>query len=338
MVGQKHLTEADKASIVTARSYGTSCRLIAEQIGCGKTTVARICNSYAALGHVKRLPGSGRLLKTSERTTRLIMREVEKNRRSTGPEIKHSLGLDNISERTVRRRIAASGDFKSYWATKKNYVNEINRKKRLAWCNAKLGWTIEQWRSVLWSDESPYVLVFNKKMRVWRRHNERYNTQCTVATVKHDKKINVWGCFSARGQGDLHRVDGILEQIQYREILEDHMLPSADDIFGADAWLFQQDNDPKHTAKLTKKWFADNGVPVIDWPAQSPDLNPIEKNLWSILDERTKGRRPASEDALFKCLQEAWDALPIDLLEKLADSMPRRLQAVIENNGYATKY
>ena len=65
--------------------------------------------------------------------------------------------------------------------------------KRLEWAKAHQNWTVDQWRNVLWSDESPFVLRYNRKKRVWRLHNERYNPLVTVATVKHDKKINIWG-------------------------------------------------------------------------------------------------------------------------------------------------
>ena len=190
---------------------------------------------------------------------------------------------------------------------------------------------------MLFSDESPFVMRFNKKIRVWRRYNERYNPECTRASVKHDKKIMVWGCFSAKGTDRLYKVNGIMEQVQYRKILAEQMLPSAEELYPEGGWMFQQDNDPKHTANLTKQWFEDNGVPVLEWPSQSPDLNPIE-NLWSILDANLKDRRPQNEAQLFDELKTGWENISLDLLQRLADSMPNRIAAVIKAKGYATKY
>ena len=101
--------------------------------------------------------------------------------------------------------------------------------------------------------------------------------------------------------------------------------------------VFQQDNDPKHTAGITQQWFVDNHVVLLPWPSQSPDLNPIE-NLWSIIDQKLKSRPCSNENELFLLLQNAWNDLPVDLLEHLVDRMPRRCVSVIASNGYATKY
>jgi hypothetical protein len=149
-----------------------------------------------------------------------------------------------VSDTTIRRRITETKEFKSYWATKKPFISESNRQKRVAWCIKHRSWTVEQWQNVIWSDESPFVFRFNKKVRVWRMFNEQYNPQCIVATVKHDKKIMVWGCFAAVGAGNLHKVEGIMEQNQYRQILQEQMLESADNLFPDGGWIFQQDNDP----------------------------------------------------------------------------------------------
>jgi hypothetical protein len=156
-------------------------------------------------------------------------------------------------------------------------------------------------------------------------------------TVKHDDKIMVWGCFAAHGVGDLYLVDGIMESEQYKQILRNHFKPSAQRLFGGRDYTFQQDNDPKHTSNATRAYMRHLGLDPEEWPSQSPDLNPIE-NLWSYLDWTLRDRQVTNKAELWTALQEGWQALPVDLLTRLVDSMPRRLQAVIDSKGYPTKY
>lgn len=151
----------------------------------------------------------------------------------------------------------------------------------------------------------------------------------------------VWGAFAKHGVGDLVRIQGIMDKDLYNTIIDDHAVPSYDRLFPLRDGIFQQDNDPKHTSKKCKRAIqrlANQGrFTIMEWPPQSPDLNPIE-NLWSILESRMKDRQPNSEDELHDVVNDAWDNLPRDLLEGLVNSMHDRCQAVIENNGYATKY
>ena len=147
----------------------------------------------------------------------------------------------------------------------------------------------------------------------------------------------VWGCFAAHGVGDLYLVDGIMESEQYKQILRNHFKPSAQRLFGGYDYTFQQDNDPKHTSNATRQYMRHLGLDPEEWPSQSPDLNPIE-NLWSYLDWTLRDRQVTNKGELWTALQEGWQALPVDLLTRLVDSMPRRLQAVIDSKGYPTKY
>ncbi len=89
------------------------------------------------------------------------------------------------------------------------------------------------------------------------------------------------------------------------------MLPSADKLYGDADLIFQQDLAPAHTAKATKSWFNDHGVTVLDWPANSPDLNPIE-NLWGIVKRKMRDTRPNNADDLKAAIKAAWASLHLN--------------------------
>lgn len=127
-----------------------------------------------------------------------------------------------------------------------------------------------------------------------------------------------------------------MDRFMYRDILRDVMLPYVEEKMPL-RFKFQQDNDPKHSSKVLKQVFNDEQIPVLKWPSQSPDLNPIE-NLWEIVDRKLRTRTYSNKDDLLAGLQEQWVNLDMNIIDKLIESMPRRCQAVIDNNSYFTKY
>ncbi len=123
----------------------------------------------------------------------------------------------------------------------------------------------------------------------------------------------------------------------YQDILEHVMLPSADQLFKDSDFIFQQDLAPAHTAKSTKSWLNDHGVGVLDWPANSPDLNPIE-NIWGIVKRKMRNKRPKNADELKATVKETWASIPPQQCHKLITSMSRRIEEVIKAEGAPTKY
>ena len=123
----------------------------------------------------------------------------------------------------------------------------------------------------------------------------------------------------------------------YIGILRDNLRSSADAMGIGGNFIFQQDNDPKHTAMNTRLWLLYNTRRKFATPPQSPDMNPIE-NLWSYLESRVREREFSSKSQLKEILQEEWGKIPVSLCQKLASSMPRRLQCVIDAKGNNTKY
>ena len=146
----------------------------------------------------------------------------------------------------------------------------------------------------------------------------------------------IWGCFSRSGVGPIHKIAEKMNRFLYKDILQNVMLPYAEENMPL-CWNFQQDNDPKHTSKLLKEWFVEEKVNVLQWPSQSPDLNPIE-HLWEELERRIRKKNMKNNTELWETIQEEWNQISVDVCKTLVDSMPRRCQAVLEAKGYATKY
>ncbi len=113
---------------------------------------------------------------------------------------------------------------------------------------------------------------------------------------------------SSAGVAPLCFLKSTVNALIYQEILEHFMLPAADKLYGDADLIFKQDLAPVHTAKGTKSWFSDHGVTVLDWQANSPDLNPIE-NIWSIVKRKMRDTRPNNADNLKAAIKATWASL-----------------------------
>ena len=278
----------------------------------------------------------GRPRKTTTRENRLICREVKSNSATSSRQIKESLSLD-VSSRTIRRRLNEEG-IHSYFAKKKPLISERNRRKRLAFAKKHITKPSSFWDTVVWTDESKFELVSNKRRkRVWYKSSERLKKQNIQSTVKFGGgSCMTWGCFSAKGVGNLVKIEGRVTGASYVNILQNNLSDSVSKM-SLEAFVFQQDNDPKHTSRIAQQYFTENNIDKMEWPPQSPDLNPIE-NLWSILDDKVPIERRTNMETFWIALTEVWSNIPISTLENLVKSIPRRLRDVIDNKGGATKY
>ena len=147
----------------------------------------------------------------------------------------------------------------------------------------------------------------------------------------------LWGCMSYGGLGQVVEVVGNINSETFCDIISDNLRLSAHLMSLGDSFIFQLDNAPVHTSRYTRLFFETQGIQLLDWPAQSPDLNPIE-NLWSWLKKRIAILQQRRGMRLRAAIDEAKKQVPLSLIQTLINSMPRRLQSVIDAKGFPTKY
>lgn len=339
MARNKEISSDIRQSVIVLRQENYSYREIAKKLSISVNAVMTTLQRYAKTGSNKDRKRSGRPRVTSKSEEKHLRLSSLRNRRLTVPQLTSKVNETRttpVSDSTVRRRLKAAG-LHGRISSKKPLLRPQNRVKRLAWAKKHRNWTYDNWKNVLWTDESKFE-IFNTRRRVYvrRRIGERYIPACVTPTVKHGGgSVMVWGCFGAEKVGDLHQVQGILNQHGYHSILQRHAIPSGTRLIGP-KFVFQQDNDPKHTSRLCKNYLANkenaNVLQIMQWPPQSPDLNPIEL-LWDELDRKAREMQPTSAKHLWECLQNAWEAIPQSCLSKLTARMVHVCRAVIKAKG-----
>ena len=336
----KELSKDIRDKIVDLHKAGLGYKTIGKKLGEKETTVGAIVRKWKTHKTTINRPRSGAPCKISPRGVSLMMRKVRNDPRTTREELANDLKAagTTVTKKTIGNTLRRNG-LRSCSARKVPLLKNAHVQARLKFVNDHLNDSEKSWEQVLWSDETKIELFgINSTRRVWRRKNTDYDPKNTIPTVKYGGgSIMLWGCFSAKGTGRLHHIDGKMDGAMYRKILSDNLLPSARALKMGRGWVFQQDNDPKHTAKATKEWLKRKHIKVMEWPSQSPDLNPIE-NLWRELKHRVAKRQPRNLEDLEMICKEEWTKIPPDTCTNLVINYKKRLTSVLANKGFATKY
>ncbi|GFX84827.1 transposable element Tc1 transposase [Trichonephila clavipes] len=302
--------EFDRGRIVAYRDCGLSFRKIGSRVGRNQTTVMRICGRWMQEGITDRRGRSHPPQCTTSREDRQIGRMAVTDRSVTSQIVAQhieSVTHHSVSARTIRRRLQQSG-LSARRPLLGLPLTQNHRRRRHQWCDERRMWA-EEWNEVVFTDESRICLQdHDGRIRVRRHRGERMLNSCTATLV-------------------LHRLRGVRATV---------VLPY---LQGLTTAIFQQDNARPYMARIVQRFFVNHQIELLPWPARSPDLSPIE-TMWSMVAQRLTQITPpaATPDQLWQCVKSAWSAVPQEHIQSLFESMPRRVAAVISNNGGYSGY
>ncbi|KAK3562843.1 hypothetical protein QTP86_010750 [Hemibagrus guttatus] len=283
---------------------------------------------------------SGRPTKITPRAQRQLIQEVTKDPTTTFKELQASLASvkASVHDSTIRKRLGKNG-LHGRVPRRKPLLSKKNIKARLSFARKHLDDPQDFWENTLWTDETKIELLGRSVSHyVWRKSNTAFQIKIIIPTVKYGGgSVMVCGCFAASGPGRLAVINGTMNSAVYQKILKENVRSSVCDLKLKQTWVLQQDNDPKHTSKSTSEWLKKNKMKTLEWPSQSPDLNPIEM-LWHDLKKVVHAQKPSNVAELQHFCKDEWAKIPPQRCNRLVASYGKRLIAVVAAKGGPTSY
>jgi hypothetical protein len=260
-----------------------------------------------------------------------------------------------VSASTIRRALALE-EFSHLVASVKRFFNIKAMVNRLRWARQHAHWTVEQWRAVLWTDESSMQVLGPQRVWVTRMPGEEYTIDCFVLKFRKLNSCMIWGSISGLyglsectlfivkkfllidigpmlvWDSEWGRVTGAAYSNRIVPLVVNHL-------YYRPAPMFQQDNASTHTAKVTKGTLAYYRIVPLEWPASSPDLNPIE-TIWQWIKQRIRAHldQPRRLEDLCCAVIEEWHSITHAENLEIVDTMVERIRAVIAANGGHTQF
>jgi transposase len=329
------LSEVERAAIVTLHKVGWSGRDIAQAIKCSEQTVSLWVTHWEREHSLAGGDRSGRPRCSTDATDQDIMLYSNTHHKSLPRDIVREMELP-LSARTVRRRLCEI-DLHTYVQRHEYALTESDIRRRIAFAEGYSNWSEEEWSRVLWSDHTLFPLDYQTREYVVRPPGHACDPDYMDQRERLQGAVWLWGCFCAQGLGHAELYEGTLDAVKYKRILSLNLVKSAHTFWPKGMWYFQQDNASPHTAGVTREWFHNHGVTLLDFPPWSGDLSPIE-NLWNDLKRRVYAHHPQTMEELEHWIVVEWQATEINFCSRACLSMPMRLQLIIANKGHKIQY
>jgi len=349
------LTDVMKGRILEGRELGLTYGEISKELDVPRSTVASFLERFQERGSEENLHSTGRPRKTSAQFDRHLIRTalVDTNVSNT---VLRDITNSEVSISTIRRRLRED-HIQKWRAVKRALLTEEHAAKRLKWAREHSNCTREYWERVFWSDECA-VQKDSDGQILWVFRHQNKQEKYAPKNIRGREKGGglfqmIWGCFAGSKLGPIVFIDGRVNTDVYIAVLQENLLPFIDAIIadGTTNVIFQQDNATPHVSKSTRLWLENmmqsHGFILMEWPPNSPDMNPIE-HLWAHLKLELHRRYPdtkhlhGSPDAIKRVLRERlmdiWWDIGAEVLNQLINSMPHRVQALLKAKGWYTEY
>lgn len=337
---RKRLERDQRRDVLLMRKLGHTYTYIASYLHISERAVQYTCQKEQATPQHKK---AGRPPRLNEQEVDALVAFVTSSHRTRclpywrlAEELypEGDVGIDSI------RHALYSRGFRRRVALKKIPLTPQHKVIRLEWAQQHLTWSQEQWKEILWSDETWVTAGNHRKKYVTRRVGEELDPTCIVEKNRRKAGWMFWGSFTGNQKGPhlfWEKAWGNINKESYTEKVVPLIAGWMEENPG---YSFMQDNAPGHSARYTQDELIRLGVQLIFWPANSPDLNPIE-TIWNKMKDWLQEHYPRQScgyPQLRRQVLEAWEAVREEVFEDLIRSMPLRCQAVIDAQGGHTKY
>lgn len=329
------LSTIERAAIITLHQEGYTGREIAQELHCSENTVSMWINRWNDTHTLEDKERLGRPRCTTDDIDINIQEFAEEKVTVTPKDIKRELELP-VSSRTVRRRLDEV-DLHGCVKQEEHAYTDDNMRRRIAFAEGYANWTEADWCRVMWSDETHFYLGHHGREYVQRPAGTALDPKYTRKTEPLQGKVSLWGCICAWGLGHAELYIDSLDARRYQSIVALNLVSSSRQFWSTGQWYFQQDNATPHTAYTSQVWIHNHGIDLIDWPAWSPDLNPIE-NLWNDLKRRVYAHNAKTMEELEHWIGIEWQATDLNFISHICKTMPHRLQLLLNNSGHKISY
>lgn len=307
-----------------------------------KMFVYRTIMRYNDTGSIaKRFRGGPGKTATSSEMVRKVKARIQRNPRQSAAKLSKDL---NVSDSSIRRILKNELKLKPYKIQKVQDLTPAQTAVRLQRSKAlKALHAAGNLQNLVFSGEHFFTVqqyVNKQNDRVWLQNKSNDNLQNRLAVRKQaPASVMVWAAVTANGRSPLVFIDQgvkVNQEVYQQKVLNDALIPWARKQFGANRWTFQQDSAPSHKARLTQQFLHDHVPQFISsqqWPPYSPDLNPMDFSIWSILEAKVSTKKYQSVETLKSALRREWSRIPQDHIRAACNAFIKRIDAVIRARG-----